>query len=284
MRKFVFIALVVLAQACQVFSFLGSSAAAIIIKKLWSINGKSSIRPKTPLYVSSTTPHIKSDSHGEIFYKQPQLRKIAKAYLHRKIFSLNDRLVEKYPSSCKVEMIRDEVVHILKHILCPMTEREALYEYQQLLMKLHSKSSVDEYELFDALLHNRQWCQAGELIVKEFVYLDSMLSTMLQGQEEEPLLSRECMQILKDDLECNLSNVPSYSNDEIVYLMASSYRNRLLGDIVTEEEFKEIEQKLKMKMSNVYISVDRMKNSDLEEHDIHNSIIDYLLKYPVSKF
>ena len=142
-------------------------------------------------------------------------------------------------------MVRDEIVHILKHILCPMTEREAQFEYHQLVQKLNSKSSVDEYELFDVLLHNRHWCLAGELIVKEFIYLDSMLS-IIQAHEE-PLLSRECLQGLKEDLECNLSNVPTYSNDEIVYLMASSHRNRLLGDIMSLEAFNELEEMLKKK-------------------------------------
>ena len=99
------------------------------------------------------------------------------------------------------------------------------------------------------------------------------------------MLSRECLQGLKEDLECNLSNVPTYSNDEIVYLMASSHRNRLLGDIVSPGAFNDLEEMLKKKMSNVYIAVDKMQQkTDMEDHDIRNSIVDYLLKYPVSKF
>lgn len=231
---------------------------------------------------SAPTSHIsKTDSH-EIFYKQPELRKIAKAYLHRKIFSLNECLVEQYPSSCKVEMVPNDIVNILRHILCPLTERETLYEYQRLSQKLNSKSTVDEYELFDALLHNRQWTLAGELIVKEFIYLDSMLSIIMEY--DDPLLSRECVQKVKDDLECNLSNVPSYSNDEIVYLLASSHRDRSLSEIVSDEMYRNLEDKLKKKMSSVYLAVKQMRASNLEEHDIHNSIFEYLLKYPVSKF
>ena len=140
-------------------------------------------------------------------------------------------------------MVKEEIVYILKHILCPMTEREVYLEYQQLSLKLNGKSTVDEYELFDALLYNRQWLLAGELVVKEFIYLDSMFS-ILQG-DDEPLLSRECVQRLKEDLECNLSDVPSYSNDEIVYLLACSHRERSLEDIVSREVYIELEEKLK---------------------------------------
>ncbi len=54
---------------------------------------------------------------------------------------------------------------------------------------------MDTHEFFDILISNSYWLYAGEVIVKEFIYLDVLRS--LQQNAENPLLSDECINKLK---------------------------------------------------------------------------------------
>ena len=176
-------------------------------------------------------------------------------------------------------MSEEGITNILSHILPPITERDMQHEYRLLLASLGSRSNVDEYELFDAVMHNRQWIHAGEMIIKEFVYLDSIRALVVN---EDSLLSNECLSILKEDLECNLSRVTTYSNEEVLYLFATSFRDRKMKSLLCEDDYQELEQTLAAKLSDVYAQIKDTKRRI--EQDIHESVIDYLFHYPISKF
>lgn len=53
---------------------------------------------------------------------------------------------------------------------------------------------VDEYAFFDMLISNNYWKLAGEVVVKELIYLDAVRAV---EQGADPLLSDHSLEVLK---------------------------------------------------------------------------------------
>ncbi len=71
------------------------------------------------------------------------------------------------------------------------------------------------------------------------------------------------------------------SGEEALYLFAVSCQDQR-KPIIDEFEFQELREKLELKESQIGIYIDRVKS--LQEQNIHNSVVEYLFKYPVSNF
>lgn len=219
----------------------------------------------------------KFDVKNVLFRNEPETRKITKAYLHRKFFLLNPKvLTANYPHSCAVSCNSEEVKKVLFEILPPLSPLEMEYEVDDLMARVGYRESVDEYEFFQAIMSNSYWKAAGENVVKELIYLDSIRTLVQTG---EGLLSDECLHKLKDDLECNMSPVVNYTDQDALLLFAISFHDRNVS-IFSDHMYNDL--CISLKDSHIMQRISKVKF--LPEQNIRDSIIHYLFKYPVNKF
>ena len=52
--------------------------------------------------------------------------------------------------------------------------------------------------------------------------------------------------------------------------------------MLADSKFQELHEKLQLKESQIGIYIDRVKS--LPDQNIHNSVVEYLFKYPISSF
>ena len=139
---------------------------------------------------------------------------------------------------------------------------------------LGGRNKSDEYEFFDVLISNSYWQISNDLIIKEYMYLDAIATKGLN--HGDPLLSEDCIAQLRDDLTSNLSETVRYTEQEALLLFTTSLVGKGIPPGISNAEYI----KLQKMPENSKIMELITKVKALPYQNIHNSIVEYLLKRP----
>jgi len=124
------------------------------------------------------------------------MRKIAMAYLHNKILTLNEcsvKLREVNKHTKKDEDItlddyviyhdRQSVINLLQQILPPVPRRDIMSEVEQTMTIFGHRSYLEEREFSSkVIMDNSVWKKVGETVVKELIYLDNIYQEHFDGR------------------------------------------------------------------------------------------------------
>ena len=118
-----------------------------------------------------------------------------------------------------------------------VTPAELNLEILRLVPTALESSTVNVEEFLEAALKNRFWSEAGDLVVKEIIFLDCLNSYYY---DKRNLLSDAEYSELKDDLTWEGSSVVTMSGKEahFVTAVAAYWRNQSILDNAAYEELK----------------------------------------------
>lgn len=113
-----------------------------------------------------------SAQQGALFKDDEDMIPVAEAYIHAKykqVAASHDHAV------CN----KDDVREVLHSILPPVTPEELAKEEEAILKSLlshkqNSENAIDEDDFTDAIIRNSYWREAGDIVVKELMYFDSV--------------------------------------------------------------------------------------------------------------
>ena len=144
-----------------------------------------------------------------LFKANPILRKVAKNYVKTKVFKGDEPVY-------RVRKDRHEVEKLILQVMPPTPLYEVSEEAESIVTKFDEKPFVEEHEFSSLVLSNSVWLRAGEIVVKELMYLDSVLHSSMAT----PILSEESVEALKNSLLNDNSIVPLLSNEEAIQVCA----------------------------------------------------------------
>jgi len=123
------------------------------------------------------------------------MRKIAMAYLHNKILTLNEcsvREVNKHTHKDEDSITLDDyviyhdrksVINLLQHILPPVPRSDIMSEVEQTMTIFGRRSFLEEREFSSkVIMDNSVWKKVGETVVKELIYLDNIYQEHYDGR------------------------------------------------------------------------------------------------------
>ena len=145
-------------------------------------------------------------------------------------------------SKCDIDDARE----VLRTVLPPVTPEELDDEVNKLFAVMmknpkNSKSAIDEDDFVKAIAQNTYWETAGDLCVKELMYLDSLFSYYRNGVA---LLNDNDYTELKENLTWEGSSVPTMSGKEALFVTAVASARR--GEpILDDDEYAEVKAELK---------------------------------------
>jgi len=160
------------------------------------------------LFLFSMTDSLRCDilkKHSSVSFKRmnplnlfrghPEMRKIAMAYLHNKILTLNECSVKEMNKRThnKDEHIdlddyviyhdRQNIMNLLQQILPPVPRSDIMTEVEQTMNIFGHRSYLEEREFSSkVIMDNSVWKQVGETVVKELIYLDSTYQEHFDGR------------------------------------------------------------------------------------------------------
>lgn len=132
-----------------------------------------------------------------LFRGHPEMRKIAMAYLHNKILTLNEcsvREVNKHTQGKDEDTIsldddyimyhdRKSVINLLQHILPPVPRSDIMSEVELTMTIFGHRSYLEEREFSSkVIMDNSVWKKVGETVVKELIYLDNIYQEHFDGR------------------------------------------------------------------------------------------------------
>jgi hypothetical protein len=116
----------------------------------------------------SNGKNANSCRRSTLFKSNPEMRKIIKSYLNNKIFGEN-------VSSGKVLRNKELITELLAQFIPPVPQQTVDEEIKEIISKFDGKSFIEEHEFSSRImLDNSIWEAAGETVVKEIAYLDSL--------------------------------------------------------------------------------------------------------------
>jgi len=145
---------------------------------------------------------------------------------------------------------KDDVREVLHSILPPVTPEELEKEEEVLLKSLlvqkqNSADAIDEDDFTDAIVRNSYWREAGDIVVKELMYFDSLHSYYKTGK---PLLNDEDYDELHENLTWEGSSVATMSAKEAQFVSAVAAAKR--GEaLMNDDEYLALKSELKKKGS-----------------------------------
>lgn len=118
-----------------------------------------------------------------LFRNNPQMRKIAIAYLHHKVINnpINENTYDEY----LVYNNRDIIKNIFQNVIPPVKLQlsELNNEIDNTLELFEQQSSIEEHEFSSKiLLDNSIWENVGETVIKEMIYIDNSYEGYFQTQ------------------------------------------------------------------------------------------------------
>jgi hypothetical protein len=184
---------------------------------------------------STTVVHLFDDDQDMI--------PIAENYIHSKYQTV---AASHGRSKCD----KDDAREVLQAVLPPVTPAELEGEVTKIcsiIMKnpKNSATAIEEDDFVKAIVQNTYWEEAGDLVVKELMYLDSLYSYYKTGTS---LLANDDYEALKENLTWEGSSVPTMSGKEALFVtaVAAAQRGRpLLNDV----EYGALKEELKSQNS-----------------------------------
>jgi len=140
------------------------------------------------------------------------LSQIANRYLQGKYGDC-----EASGDNCVTERNRDEVSALLKEVLPPVSESELKEEVDKLMDSFKGEANIELSAFVDQIKNNKYWVDAGELVVKELMYLDCLQSNY---GSQKALLNDDDYDELKDSLTWDGSALVTLSGKEAQFLHA----------------------------------------------------------------
>lgn len=120
---------------------------------------------------------------------------------------------------CRAKCDRDEIVALLREILPPVSPEELAAEVEVVMASFPStQGMIDIGEFVGTVKRNKYWSDAGELVVKELIYLDCLQASY--AMDTQPLLSDDEYDELKDSLCWDGSALPTMTGQEAKFLTA----------------------------------------------------------------
>ena len=180
-----------------------------------------------------------SQTVANLFEDDDEMIPIAENYIHAKYQAV---AASHGHSKCD----KDDAREVLRTVLPPVTPKELDDEVEKLfsiMMKNpnNSESAIDEDDFVKAITQNTYWESAGDLCVKELMYLDSLFSYYRNGVA---LLNDNDYSELKENLTWEGSSVPTMSGKEALFVTAVASARR--GEpILDDAEYKEVKDELK---------------------------------------
>jgi hypothetical protein len=141
---------------------------------------------------------------------------------------------------------KEDVVEILRSVLPPVSPEELDKEVKLTLFSLmkdpnDEKESIDEDAFTKAIVKNSYWKDAGDLVVKELIYFDTLYNFY---HTKQSLLDNDDYEELKENLTWEGSAVATMNKKEALFVTAVAASRR--GDsILGEAEYKELKSELK---------------------------------------
>lgn len=199
---------------CRLFSSSFALVLCCLIANVFCFNfGINRIISSKP---SSPTSNCRrfSDECTLLFQKSPEIRKIIKTYLKRKFFG-NDG------TSYTINKDKTIIQAMLYKILPPSASTIEINEaVANIFNTFGCEACISEDKYISSLLCNSLWNQLNEVVVKELVYIDSIVSSE-NSECSVPLLSEHCFELLHNSLlDCG-STVPLLDVQDIMFLSAS---------------------------------------------------------------
>ena len=178
-----------------------------------------------------------------LFEDDDDMVPIAENYVHAKYRSV---ATARGLSTCDKDGARE----VLQAVLPPVTKDELEDEVNKMFSMImknpsNSEDSIDENDFVTAITKNTYWEDAGDLVVKELMYLDSLYSYYRNG---ESLLNDNDYQELKENLTWEGSACATMSGKEALFVTAVASARR--GQpILDDGEYGEVKAELTQKGS-----------------------------------
>ena len=173
-----------------------------------------------------------------LFEEDPEMIDVAEHYIR-----------SKYKSTAKAHghsgCTKEDVEEILRQVLPPVTPEE-LYKETQATLKSLMKDPEDESEIIDenrfvkAIVNNSYWAEAGDLVVKELIYFDTLYN-FYHG--ETMLLNNDDYEELKENLTWEGSSVPTMNKNEALFVSAVA-ASRRCEPLMDNDEYQKLKKDL----------------------------------------
>jgi hypothetical protein len=222
-------------KSCSVLFILAAQASAFVPQKL------TSARQSTSVGIRLTPEEF--FEQRELFEDDEDMIPVAEAYIHAKY----KQVAASHGHSVAT---KDDVREVLHSILPPVTPEELKKEEELILKDLlrHERSSpdsIDEDDFVKRILKNSYWRDAGDIVVKELMYFDSLHCYYKTGK---PLLNNADYDELHENLTWEGSSVATMSKKEVEFVSAVAASKR--GEsLINDEEYESLKEELKEKGS-----------------------------------
>ena len=143
--------------------------------------------------------------------------------------------------NCRAFCDQEEIRKVLKEILPPVTQDELESDVQEIMKSFEGADVIDMFDFIDALKGNRFWSEAGEVCVKELMYLDCLQSNY---GKKKSVLCDDDYDDLKNSLTWDGSEVVNLSGDEARFIYAIA-ANRKGEAIMSDAEYIALKEKLR---------------------------------------
>lgn len=204
------------------------------------------VAPKKPSWCHVTTTTALAGSlpvREDLFVDEEEIIPIAENYIHAKYKSCAE---SHGHSKCDKEDARE----VLRSVLPPVTPEELDDEVTNTLGIImqnpkNSEDSIDEDDFVKAIVQNSYWRSAGNLVVKELMFLDALYNYYRSGSA---ILNNEDYEELKENLTWEGSAVATMQAQEALFVTAVASARR--GDpIMEDDEYQKLKADLKKQRS-----------------------------------
>ncbi|KAL9190029.1 hypothetical protein ACHAXT_007240 [Thalassiosira profunda] len=176
---------------------------------------------------------------SDLFEDDEDMVPVAEAYIHAKYKAVASSHGHDVATT-------DDVKEVLHSILPPVTPAALAKEEEAILQDLlgHAKNTpeaIDEDDFVKSIFKNSYWKEAGDIVVKELIYFDSLHSYYSTGK---PLLNNDLYDELHENLTWEGSSVATMSAREAQFVSAVAASKR--GEpLMNDAEYKELKAELK---------------------------------------
>ena len=197
----------------------------------------------TPLQLTPSNNFFDLGMARQLFEDDEEMIPVAEAYIHAKYTQVAASQGHKIAT-------KDDVKKVLNSILPPVTPEELEREEEAILNEIlaHSQNTpdaIDENDFVRSIIRNSYWREAGDIVVKELMYFDSLHSYYKTGKA---ILNNVDYDELRENLTWEGSSVATMSADEAEFVssVAAAKRGEPLMD---DDEYNQLKEKLKEKGS-----------------------------------
>lgn len=175
----------------------------------------------------------------ELFEDDDEMIPVAEAYIHAKYKQVASSHGHDVAS-------KDDVREVLHSILPPVSPEE-LQKEEEIIMKdllshkQNSPDAINEDDFVKSVFKNSYWREAGDIVVKELMYFDSLHCYYKTGK---PLLDNNTYDELHENLTWEGSSIATMSAREAEFVSAVAASKR--GEpFMEDEEYKALKTELK---------------------------------------